>query len=96
MMFALLALFAALQLIDLWTTLRAFDRNPAAYEANPALRWLMRRLGPLPALVGVKLAVGGVMAWMGLTYPRETLALVIVGASCAAYVAVVVNNWRVG
>lgn len=95
-MIALLILFAMLQIVDVWTTLRAFARNPTVYEANPLLRWLMRRLGPLPALVAVKLAIIGIMTWMGLSYPRETLALGIVGAACAAYVAVAVNNWRRG
>lgn len=95
-MIALLILFAVLQLVDVWTTLRAFVRNPAAYEGNPALRWLMRRLGPLPALIAVKLAASAVIVWLGLTYPRETFALAIVGALCAFYAAIAVNNWRKG
>ena len=95
-MIALLILFAVLQLVDVWTTLRAFDRNPAAYEGNPPLRWIMRRLGPLPALIAVKLAAGAVVLWLGLSYPLDRVALAIVGALCAYYGAIVVNNWRKG
>lgn len=96
MMAVLLILFVALQLADIWTTLRAFDRNPRAYEANPPLRWLMMRLGTVPALAVVKVAAIGIIAAIGLEHPHDGLALGVVGGFCAFYAWIVVRNWRVG
>lgn len=95
-MIALLILFGVLQLADVVTTLRAFARNPAAYEANPALRWLMRLLGPLPALIVVKAVAIAAVVTLGLTHPRAPVALAITGALCAFYIWLVWNNWRQG
>lgn len=95
-MIALLILLGVLQLADVITTLRAFASNPRAYEANPALRWLMRLLGPLPAMIAMKLAAGAVVLALGLSHPHAPAALVVVGGLCLFYGWLVWNNWRQG
>lgn len=76
-----LGLFVVLQAVDVWTTLRAFLRNPAVYEANPAL-------------VVVKLVVSSVVSWVALSYAREEAMLAMVAVLCAVYSAIAVSNWR--
>lgn len=95
-MILLLALFVLLQAIDIWTTLRAFRRNPLAYEGNPLVRWAIGTFGKVPALTGSKLLAGGVVLWLGLAHPRDPIALGVIGSLCAFYVWIVVNNWRKG
>ena len=48
---------AALQAVDAATTLTVLARG--GREANPAMRWLMRKLGLLPALVAAKMVLVG-------------------------------------
>lgn len=87
-----LAVLAALQVADVWTTNRALSNG--AREGNPLIAWLMGYLGPnwwlgkaaLAALFLVPLAVVGpqIATWV-------SLAILI-----PAYGWVVRNNWRLG
>lgn len=72
---------------DAWTTMMILDRG--GYEGNPALAWLMEKIGPLPALIVSKLPPLVVfMVWMQELVLYLPLAVIL-------YSAMVVSNLRV-
>lgn len=96
MIYVLLAVFAALQIADIATTLRALKLNPGAREANPVMRWFMARFGMLGGLVVPKLVVSAftISALLYAYASNPIVALAALGLVCAAYAYVVLHNWR--
>lgn len=91
-MTAALGLFIAhalLQGADAATTIAILGRG--GREANPAMRWLMRKLGLIPALAAAKLALCGAALW-ALGQPFAVPALAVLAAIQAVTVA---NNMLV-
>ena len=82
---AFLVIFAVLQVLDIWTTLKALKLG--GREVNPVLAKAFNYADPLAVMVAVKLA--GVWAlWYVDLY-------VLTGIMCAVYLWVVDNNLRV-
>ena len=82
----LIALLAALQLADVWTTRRILLEG--GKEMNPAVRWLIGRLGIMPALLVSKAAVLALAAAFMMPYPW------LLGGLCMFYVGIVAYNWK--
>ncbi len=80
-----LLLFIALQIADIWTTLRALELGHR--EVNPILAKLFLRFEPLAVMVALKLPA----VWL-LSYLDSYLLTM---AACAVYMWVVLNNWNV-
>lgn len=81
----MLLLLALLQIAD--GVLTHLGLNRGAKEANPVMRFLIERIGQVPALVAAKLATFGIVALIDIDL------LTIVGIVLTAIV--VVNNARV-
>lgn len=87
---ALLALFTLMQIADGVTTYIGIKRG--AYEQNPAVAWLMDRLGLVPGLAIAKgLAV--IAAWLIVKH-TTTAGAYILGVLCAGYAILLMNNVR--
>ena len=85
MLITLLILFAALQVSDAVLTLLIL--RDGGRELNPIMRWLMDKIGIVPALVWVKLVlVVAVTAWVH--------SVLLLAVFVAIYIAVVVFNMR--
>ncbi len=87
----LLASYAALQVLDVHSTLRAFDAG--AFEANP----VMAGLADHPAaFIGFKAAVtiGGIVIAERLSRHSRVAAYVLMFALNSAYLYVVTHNYR--
>ena len=85
MLILLLVLFAALQVSDAVLTLLIL--RDGGRELNPIMRWLMNKIGIVPALVWVKLGlVVAVAAWVH--------SVLLLAVFVAIYIAVVVFNAR--
>jgi hypothetical protein len=82
---AFLALFALLNVADVWTTLKALEMGKR--EVNPLLAKLFQHFDPLGVMVMTK-----VFAVWALWYADLYLVTM---AMCALYVYVVINNWKV-
>lgn len=94
MIYALLALFVALQIADIVSTVRALNRG--ARELNPVMRWFMARLGRVGGLVAPKvIGAAIIIPAMLLVYAyAPTVASIALGLICAFYVWVVHHNWQ--
>ena len=89
---SLLAVFVLLQIADWWTTTNVI-KSGKGKEGNPLVAGLMKLIGTQPALVLWKAAAvarGGASSMSGQEY-----AVHVLGALCALYAAVVVNNWKI-
>ncbi len=91
-MLALFLAFVLLQALDAYTTYRDLQL-PGRFEANPVMRWLMIKLGVLPALVAVKILVALLIGWF--VYGADLTPMYLIIADLL-YGGVVINNWRVG
>jgi hypothetical protein len=80
-----LAIFALLQVADVYTTMRILDKG--GKELNPILNKLFAKYEPLPTLASIKALAIGLMAL------ADTFWLTV--AFCVVYAAVVANNVRV-
>ena len=87
----LLILFAALQLLDIYTTLRVL--RAGGRELNPVMAWLMAHMGVPQALVAMKVIVVLTVIWASLWLLLLPLWVLVV--LCVLYVAVVVNTMHV-
>jgi hypothetical protein len=85
---ALFALFVALQLADIWTTLR-FLKNKTGHEANPVMAYLFEKFGVIQSLCVVKSAAVAI-AWFLQT------EIMVIGVLCAFYAYIAINNYRIG
>jgi len=82
-----------LNLADMWLTNAVLSRGGA--EVNPAMRWLMHRLGVLPAMLIAKIAGAAVPLWYGYTVAGNTwLFCALVIGLAGFYGWVVYHNWR--
>lgn len=79
-------IFILSQLADVWSTVYALDRG--ASEANPAIRWLMDRLGK--AWPVAKGDVAGAGAWL-LSMAVGDVGVLIVSL---AFFGIAFRNWR--
>jgi hypothetical protein len=87
---ALFALLAALQLGDWWTSWRA-SGLPGAYEANPVMAWLIRKLGFHDAFALKLMAVALLgFALMQMRWPGTAMLAV----ADAFYGFIAWHNWR--
>lgn len=84
----LFVLLAALQLADAWLTVRVLNER-SGRELNPVMRWIFERMGVIPGLVAVKLAMLAIVLIALSVVPSWALA-----ALCGVYVGVVAFNWH--
>jgi hypothetical protein len=90
----LCTVLALLQILDLHSTLLAMQAGRS--EANPVIFWLIGHIGAMPAVAAFKAAALGVLVGYYLVVSRfrrmlwPSISLIPV---CAAYVAVVLNNY---
>ena len=82
--YALLALLAALQLADIYTTRRILLAG--GKEMNPAVRWLIGRFGIMPALLVSKAAMLVLATAFLLPYPWA------LGGLCVFYAGIIWYN----
>ena len=90
----LFAIVVILQVLDSYSTIRAL-KKPGVSEANPALAWLMGKIGIVAALVLIKGLLCVIIAAAIYWYPSGYLMGVLVGI-VVVYAAVVINNFRKG
>lgn len=89
----LFAVLAALQVLDIVTTVRAFKNG--AIETNKIMAYLMARIGVLPALAMSKAAVLGVVL-AAVTYAPSMYLFIAMTIVVGFYVYIVINNARLG
>lgn len=87
MIWVILAVFAALQAADYWTTDRILRQG--GNELNPVLRWFFERFGRRPALLAGKLVAVAAAGWLAMSGSMWPLVAVT-----AVYGAVVAHNAR--
>ena len=87
---ALFLLYAMLQVGDSYTTVRGLKIR-GNYERNIVMRWLMEKIGVVPALVVFKGLMVGVLFYILDETPWQVLAGLDV-----MYVYIIYKNWRVG
>lgn len=88
------SLFLLTQILDVVSTTLAL-KKPNVVEKNPALKWLMDRIGVVPALILSKVIAVLILAAIYLLLPDYRLALVIgVGATIPWYGYVIVGNFK--
>lgn len=85
-----LAVFGLLQVLDIWSTLRALAVG--GRELNPVVRRLMASLGTLRGLLAAK-AVLALLIWQ-LAH-HTVLDPLAIWVNNAIYIVVVINNLRV-
>ncbi len=85
---ALFAALLAINLLDVLTTLHILKHG--GYERNKLLARLMLAIGPLPAMLVLKVPV-----LAGIGYALADMPPWLLGGLVAFYVYVVVNNLRV-
>ena len=89
----LLALAILLQIGDgvtTWLNLKRADRQ----EANKIVKWLMDRVGVIPALILLKLPFTALLVAGVVLYPSHIYITAALGAVCAVYVYIVTQNWK--
>lgn len=87
-------LFVVLQVLDVVSTTLAL-KKPNIVESNKLLKWLMDRVGIVPALVLSKVVAVLIVAAIYLLLPDYRLYLVIgVGVTIPWYVYVIVGNFK--
>lgn len=88
----LLGLIIAAQLADVWTTMRVLKAG--GIEANPLMRFLMRKVGVRSALWGSKLLVCSALVWVSWRHSGMVVTAIL-GALLGFYCWVIYNNLRV-
>lgn len=88
----LFAIVVILQVLDSCSTIKALSK-PGIREANPALAWLMGKIGIVLALVLIKGLLVVIIAAAIYWYPSGSLTTALAGI-VVVYVAVVINNFR--
>jgi hypothetical protein len=85
---------ALLQVLDLHSTLRAADAGRS--ETNPLILWAVAHVGFTPAVIAFKAAALAVIGGYYLVvshFNRLLLPSMSLIPVCAAYIAVVLNNY---
>lgn len=90
MMKYLFIIFVVLQIVDAFTTYLCLQR-PDRAEGNPAVKWIMDKLGVLPTLIMSKLTIIFVIAYVTflLDVGWWIYAMFVL---CAVYALIAVNN----
>ena len=83
--------FVALQVGDIVSTTLALQKSNVV-EGNPIVRWIMDRVGIIPALILSKLVVIGLF---GVAVYLSPYAVYLMGLMSLFYVWVVVNNIKI-
>ena len=92
--YVIFTLFLLTQTLDVVSTTLAL-KKPNVVESNPLLKWLMDRLGIVPALVLSKIVAVLILAAIYLLLPDYRLYLVIgVGVTIPWYVYVIIGNFK--
>ena len=85
---------AGLQILDLHSTLQAASAGRS--ESNPAILWTIAHVGFVPAVIAFKAAalaaIGGYYLVVS-NFNRMLLPSMSLIPVCAAYIAVVLNNY---
>ena len=84
--YALIALLATLQVADIYTTRRILLAG--GKELNPVMRYLIRQVGLLPALLGTKITIMTVCWFALMPFPE------VLGALCVFYAGIIWFNQR--
>ncbi len=84
-----LIVFILLQLADGYTTMKAL-KSASNYEANPVMKFLMQKIGKLPALALMKILMSA-----GMSYAYVFSGPFITLIPNLIYVYVIYNNVRV-
>ena len=50
-----------IQIYDAWATITIIQGDKS--EANPVVAWAIRQVGLVPAVVGLKVGISGVLTW---------------------------------
>ena len=87
MIYMALALFIALQVADIITTLLIL--RDGGRELNPVVKWFIDRLGPVAGLLVIKLLACAILSYAVYS---GAVNVWIVYALCAVYVYVVGRN----
>ena len=82
--YALIAILAALQVADIYTTRRILLAG--GKEMNPTVRWLIGRFGIMPALLMSKAAVLALAAAFVIPFPW------LLGGLCVFYAGIIWYN----
>ena len=90
--FVLFLLLVVLATADGVTTHKILS-TPGGRELNPVLRWMIEKLGLLPALVWSRLAVFAAGYFMTLAW--QSYGVLVLIALCASFGAVVYSNLQV-
>ena len=88
---ALLIIFIILQVFDAWTTMRDI-KSPFFTEGNNWLKWVMDKIGILPALIISKI-FAIIILCIFLYYVSRTIAISFLALSNIGYILVVLNNY---
>jgi uncharacterized protein YacL len=92
--YILLGIFAALQIGDAWTTIKALS-NKKGVEANPILAWLFDKIGLVTGLVLIKVVAIGAIGYLIYSTPPTLVTFILVVLN-AIYGYVVYLNYRIG
>jgi hypothetical protein len=80
-----LLIFAVLQVLDIWTTLKALKMGK--WEMNPILAKLFEKYDPFATMVAFKVAAIFSLWWADL--------IIVSALCCVVYFYVIANNLRV-
>ena len=84
----LFSVLVGLNVLDVYTTMQILRQG--GRELNPLMAWLMGKIGPLPAMLALKVPLLAAMGLMLTDVPQWMLLALL-----ALYACVVVNNLRV-
>ena len=92
--YTVFTLFLITQILDVVSTTLAL-KKPNVVESNKLMKWLMDRVGVVPALILSKVVAVLIVAAIYLLLPDYRLALVIgVGVTIPWYGYVIVGNFK--
>lgn len=92
--YIIFSLFLLTQILDVVSTILALKR-PNVVEKNPLLRWLMEKIGIVPALILTKVVAVLILAAIYLLLPEYRLYLMIgIGITIPWYAYVVIGNFK--
>lgn len=92
--YIIFTLFILTQILDVVSTTLALKR-PNVEEKNPIMKWLMDRVGIIPALILSKVVAVLIVAAIYLLLPDYRFVLAIgIGATIPWYAYVIIGNFK--